>query len=182
MKQLKKFPIIPLIIGVLLVTYGLLAHFLDSDVFNITPLIANIIISLGLIAFAIIVVWPDLTKENIKFLKTIEFIIIIIGAIIGFLLPAFDVETISLGSGSLWFGLALTINGGLELYFSSFGKRKHKFWVFLVHLFSVMLGTYIYARNLIDAKIELITILFLLISGLYFVIIGLLELNKKKKG
>lgn len=178
MKVLKKQPLVPLIIGILLVTYSLLAYFANIDFLNLNDTVGNIIISIGLIGFAVLVVWPDLKKNNIKLLKTIEFLIILLAALIGFILPLLNVETAKIGSGSLWFGLTLVINGGLDLYLGTFSKKSLKFTTFLIHLVSVILGTWIYATNFVDRNIELLTFLTLLITGSFLIIVGLL--NSKK--
>jgi|SRR5690625_1102821 len=178
MKLLKKQPLVPIILGILIVTYSLLARFANIDFLKITFRVGNIIISLGLIAFAILIVWPDMKKKNISLLKTIEFVIIILAAIIGFILPVFDVDTYNIGTGSLWFGLALVINGGLDLYFGVYNKKSLKFHLFLIHLASVILGTWIYATDFVNSNIEFLTFITLLLSGSFLIIIGLL--NSKK--
>lgn len=178
MKILKRQPLVSIILGILIVTYSLLANFANIDFLNITDTVGNIIISLGLIAFAVLIVWPDMKRKNIAFIKTIEFVIIILAAVIGFILPIFNVDTYSIGGGSLWFGLALVINGGLDLYLGVYNRKSLKYYVFFIHLASVILGTWIYATNYVDRNLEFLTFITLLVTGSYLIIIGLLHSKK----
>ena len=171
---MKKFPLVSLILGIIIVVYSALAYFIDKDFLSLTNTIGNIVIAAGLIAFAVFVVMPDM-KGSAKTLKTVEFVIILIAAILGFVFPLLNIGSFNLGTGSLWFGLALVMNGGIDLYLN---RRQNG--LFYISLFSVMLGTWIYATNFINRNIRLFTFIVLLVLGGYLIIVGLLN-NKKLK-
>ena len=93
-----------------------------------------------------------------------------------FILPLFKINTFSLGSGSLWFGLALVIDGAIALYLGA-GRKT----LYFVSLLSVILGTWIYSTNFVDGNIKMFTFIALVGFGLYFLILGLLGFSKKSK-
>lgn len=178
MKELKKVPVIPVIIGVVLLVYGLVSYFVNEGIFSLTDKVGQVVIGVGLISFAILIVVPKINKGTSlsKTLRILEFIVLIVAAVIGFILPLFDINTISLGSGSLWFGLALVIDGAIALYLGA-GRKV----LFFVSLLSVMLGTWVYATNFIDRNLKMFTFIVLVGLGLYFLILGLLGFSKKSK-
>lgn len=186
MKTLKKVPIVPLIIGLLLVVYAIVSYFVNKPpVFHLGGKIGLSIIGLTLIAFALIIVLPKVGNKGSKSastLRLVEFVIIVMAALIGFLLPVFDVN-INLGKlfsgSSFWIGFALVMFGGVELFLGSHSKASVKGSKFFISILSVIAGTYIYAKNLVDArKISFIALLGL---GIYLFAFGLVYLSKKNK-
>ena len=71
-----------------------------------------------------------------------EFVIILIAAIVGFVLPLLNIKSVDLGTGSLWFGIALVMDGGVDLFRNSW-QEKLKQGMFFISLLSVILGTWI---------------------------------------
>ncbi|MDY0277733.1 MAG: hypothetical protein RBQ97_06580 [Acholeplasma sp.] len=184
MKQLKKVPVLSLIIGIVVLAYAIISWIVDDGIFKLSATVGNIVIAVGLIAFAVFIVLPKVDGNNnktSKMLRMTELIVLLIGAIVGFILPVFDVRIAHLGSGSLWFGIALVLDGGIGLYLGTGGKVSARGWRFFGYLFSVMLGTWIYAVNYVDSKIKIVTFIALLVIGLYCFLIGLFGLNKKRK-
>lgn len=175
---MKKLSILSLVLGILVLVYAFLAYFLDNDIFSLTQTIGNIIIATGLIAFAVLIVMPDMKKKSMATLKTVEFVIILIAAIVGFVLPLLNIKSVDLGTGSLWFGIALVMDGGVDLFLGIHGKKNLKQGMFFISLLSVILGTWIYATNFVNANIRTFTFITLLLIGGYLTIIGLA--NSKK--
>jgi len=175
---MKKIPVVSIILGVLVLVYAFLAYFLNNDIFNLNQTIGNIVVALGLVAFAIFIVMPDMNKKSMKTLKTVEFLVIMLAAVFGFLLPLFNVKGLNLGSGSLWFGIALVLNGGIDLYLGINNKKSLKDGGFTLSLLSVIAGTYIYATNFVNRNLELFSFILLLALGTYLTVIGIL--NRKK--
>lgn len=182
MKTLKKVPVLSLVIGILLMTYALVSWFVDKGFFAISSTLGRLVIGGGLILFAVLIVFPKITRGKNKtagFLRSIEFIVLITGAIIGFILPVFGHSYANLGTGSLWVGLALLLNGGVELYLGTHSKTNTKGAVFFIHLLSVIAGTYIYAVNFVDKNIRIVSFSLMLGVGIFFTLYGLIYLSKK---
>lgn len=175
---MKKLPILSLVLGILILVYAFLAYYLQNDVFNLTKTIGNIVVGAGLVAFSIFVVMPDIKKKSIALIKIVEFIILMFAAIFGFILPLLDINTFNLGGGSLWFGIALVMDGSINLYLGMNNKKSLKNGVFFISLLSVIFGTWVYATNFIDKNIRLFTFIVLLVVGFYLTVIGLLNTKK----
>lgn len=178
MKTLKKIPLIPIILGVLVLAYAITSKIVNKGFFSLTDIVGNIVIAVGLIAFAVLVVLPQISKGTglNKTLRTIEFVIIIIGSIIGFILPLFKVEVPYIGSGSLWLGLTLVLDGAITLYVGA-GKGLKYF----ISLISVILGTWVYSTNFVNKNIELFTLIALIVIGVTLLLIGLIGYMGKNK-
>lgn len=179
MKILRKVPLTTLILGLLIVAYSLVSYFVDKGFFSLSSKVGQIVIGVGLITFAILVIWPKVAKKTnagSTALRSTEFVIVIIAAVLGFLLPVFGVNTISLGSGSLWFGLTLVMYGSVELYLTN-NKRG----TFFASLGAVILGTYIYATNFIEGNLKISTLILMLGAGAFLTIVGLVSLKKPTK-
>lgn len=179
MKFFKKNPIFSIVLGGLILIYAVLAFFIEKGFFSLTDTVGRVVISLGLLSFAFLIVAPDLKKERGKLLNAFQFVILIIAAVFGFILPLFDVKVANFGTGSLWFGLALIMNGGIGMYLAVPSKKIGNIFTFLVHLFSVIFGTWIYTVNYVDKNIKMITFIGMLAAGIALLLIGLLS-NKKK--
>lgn len=178
----KAVSVTSLIVGTLLVVYAILSKVIkDVAFFQLDKLVGNLIIGVGLIVFASLVVLPQINKSSnktAKSLRIVEFIILLVGALIGFILPAFNVEVPAIGSGSLWIGLALIIHGGVDLFLGTHGKSNQKGLVFFVSLLAVALGGYVIGNNTVDGNLELVSFVALLGAGLFLLLTGLLYINK----
>ena len=84
MKELKRIPIIPLIMGIVLLVYGLVSYFVDEGFFSLTHTVGQVVIGVGLIAFAILIVIPKINKGTklSKTLRILEFVVLIVAATI----------------------------------------------------------------------------------------------------
>lgn len=183
MKIFKKVPLIPIVLGLTLIGYALLAYLINKGFFSLTVTVGNIIIGLALVFFAVLVVLPHISQSKFKLattLWTVEFIVILLAAFIGFILPVFNVKTPYLGSGSLWFGLTLIMEGSINLYLGSINKLEVKGYKFFISLILVIIGTFILSRNIIDANIKIASLVALMLTGLYLVLIGLIAKDRKK--
>lgn len=184
MKLMKKIPLIPIILGIILMVYALVSWFVQKSPFDLNLVVGKIVIGLGLLAFAFFILLPKITSRQSKVastLRIIEFAVIVVAAFIGFILPAFKIDLGNIGNGSLWVGIALVLSGGVELYLGTHGKVSNRNGAFFISLISVILGTWIYARNLIDPKIKVITFLTLMIGGAALTLYGSVIMSKKPK-
>ncbi|VEU80873.1 hypothetical protein [Haploplasma axanthum] len=184
MKIFKKVPWVSIVLGSLLLLYGFISYMVDKGVFSLTTTVGNIVIAVGLIVFAVLFVLPKISKNVSKLSKTLrttEFIILLVAAILGFILPLFGENIVNLGNGSLWFGIALVMDGGIGLYLGTEGKVSARGWRFLAYFVSTIMGTWIYAKNFIDSNIKIATFAALVLTGLYLLVVGLIHLKKPSK-
>lgn len=184
MKIIKKVPVIPIIVGILLIAYALVSWFVQKSPFDLNLVVGKIVIGFALLAFAFFILLPKITRKQsgvASTLRMLEFAIIVIAAFIGFLLPAFNIRLGDIGNGSKWIGIALVLSGSVELYLGTHGKASTRNGAFFISLLSVIFGTWIYVGNLIDPKIKVITFLTLMIVGTALTLLGFIELSKKNK-
>lgn len=185
MSFFKKVPVLSIVLGVLILAYAIVSYFVDSGFFSLTYKVGKLVIGFGLIAFVLFVILPNTNKKNqsVITLRTIESVIILFGAIVGFILPVFEVNINFIdisSSGSFWFGLALVLSGSIELYLGVFNKINLKSGLFFLNLLFVIFGTYVYATNMVDAKIKLVTLITLLSIGAILLFIGMFNIKSKK--
>jgi|GEM_PF-2932912 len=174
------------ILGILTIGYGVLAYFVKEGFFSFNDKLGNAIIALGLISFAFIVVLPKIKKKVNSLstsLRMAEFVILLLAAFIGFILPIFSKDATK-GNGSLWFGIALSLDGAITLYLLTISTPKHKNIRFFAGLAFVIFGTLIYARGYVNQYLDIVTLVVLAIAGLvllYYGFSGIKEAEKSTK-
>jgi len=172
LEKMKKFPIINIVVGVLLIFLGILFVFILPD---IGENIKNIAIGLMILIIIVLLVYPEFKKPKSKLILGLLILELVIGALVSIMFISN-----AGGSPSLWIGLVIYIHGVVGLIGGYFSTNKQKMWLFFLSLLFVTIGVYIFASNLItnDMLLNVLLIMFLA-PGLFLLIFGLLNLKKK---
>jgi len=170
---MKKYPILNIIIGAVLIVLGVLFVFIIPE---IGEDIKNIAIGVMILFIVIALVYPGLVKRKSKFITGL----LALELIIGILVSAIFIFNEG-GNPSLWIGLVIYVHGVVGLVGGYFSSEKQKMWVFFLSLLFVTVGVYIFGSDMItnDMLINVLFIMFLA-PGLFFLIFGLLHLKKGK--
>ena len=172
--SIKKYPILDIIIGTVLIVLGILFVFILPD---IGESIKNVAIGLMILIIVLVLVYPGVKKPKSKTILSLLILELVIGILVSIMF-VFNQG----GNPSLWIGLVIYIHGVVGLIGGYFSSVKQKMWVFLLSLLFVTIGVYIFASRLItnDMLLTILLIMFL-VPGLFLLFMGLLNLKKNKK-
>ena len=171
--SVKKFPILNIVLGTLLIVAGVLFVFVFEE---IGESIKNIAIGIMILLIVIFLVMPGLRKPKSKLVSGLLIFEVIIGVLVSIM---FILE--KGGSPSLWIGLVIYVHGVVGLIGGYFSSKKQKAEMFFLSLLFATIGVYIFASNLITNQM-LLNVLFVMFvaPGLFFLILGLIHIKKIK--
>ncbi|MFO7968795.1 MAG: hypothetical protein ACQERX_00810 [Bacillota bacterium] len=173
LESIKKFPIVDIVLGSILIILGILFVFVFQ---NIGETIRDVAIGLMILLTVVFLVYPGLKKQKSKLITSLLVLELIIGVLVSIMFIFNDG-----GSPSLWIGLVIYVHGVVGLIGGYFSSEKQNMWLFFLYLLFVTVGVYIFGSQLITNDMLLYVLLFLFVaSGLFFLIIGLLNLKKIK--
>ena len=112
----------------------------------------------------------------------VELIVLLCGALVGFILPSFDIMHVNLGTATQWLAIILILHGVLRLTLNKYDTYKITPFYFFLNLFFLILGGYLLGSNIIERNINnFVTIIFagFAVLMLYY---GLRVLKGGKKG
>lgn len=172
--KMKQFPIINIIVGSILIILGIVFVFIQPE---IGENIKNVAIGLMILIIIILLVYPGLKKPKSKLIFGLLMLELVIGILVSIMFI-----TNTGGSPSLWIGLVIYVHGVVGLIGGYFSSKKQNMWLFFLSLLFVTVGVYIFASNMItnEMLINVLLIMFLA-PGLFFLVLGLLNLKKKPK-
>ncbi|MCF7924004.1 MAG: hypothetical protein K9L64_02710 [Candidatus Izimaplasma sp.] len=173
LESIKKYPILDIILGAILIILGILFVFILPD---IGESIKNVAIGLMILLTVILLVYPGLKKRKSQLITGL----LVLELIIGILVSAMFIFNDG-GNPSLWIGLVIYVHGVVGLIGGYFSSKKQKMWVFFLSLLFVTVGVYIFASEMItnDMLLTILLILFLA-PGLFFLVMGLFNIKKAK--
>ncbi|MDI6452159.1 hypothetical protein [Peloplasma aerotolerans] len=172
--QMKKFPIVNIVIGVILIVLGIVFVFIQPD---IGENIKNVAIGLMILAIVVLLIYPGLKKPKSKLILSLLILELIIGLLVSIMFI-----TNTGGSPSLWIGLVIYVHGVVGLIGGYFSAEKQKMWLFFLSLLFVSIGVFIFASNLITNEMLIHVLLFIFLApGLFLLALGLLNLKKQPK-
>ncbi|MDD5602144.1 MAG: hypothetical protein PHP78_04185 [Candidatus Izemoplasmatales bacterium] len=171
--KMKKFPIINIIVGSLLIIMGILFVFIIPDIGEVIKNVAIGVLILVLIGF---LVYPELRKRRSRLLLSL----LIVELLIGILVSVMFIMNRS-GNPSLWIGLVIYVHGVVGLIDGYLSSKKQNVWLFFLSLLFVTIGVYIFASGLITNDMLLFVLLTMFLApGLFLLVLGLLNLKTKK--
>ncbi|MCR3906167.1 MAG: hypothetical protein NUK62_03970 [Tenericutes bacterium] len=174
LEQMKKFPIINIIIGAVLIILGIVFVFIQPE---IGENIKNVAIGLMILIIIVLLVYPGLKKPKSKLLLGLLVLELIIGILVSIMFIANTG-----GNPSLWIGLVIYVHGVVGLIGGYFSSEKQKMWLFFLSLLFVTIGVFIFASNLITNEMLINVLLFMFLApGLFLLTLGLLNLKKNPK-
>ncbi|MFW5889170.1 MAG: hypothetical protein ACOCUD_02195 [Bacillota bacterium] len=172
LETLKKFPIINIVIGAILIFLGILFVYIIPD---IGENIKNVAIGLMILIIVILLVYPGLKNPKSRLILGLYIFELVIAALVSIM---FISNTG--GNPSLWIGLVIYVHGVVGLVGGYFSSKKQKMWMFFLSLLFVTVGVYIFGSKLITNDMLLtILLLIFLAPGVFFLVFGLLNLKKK---
>lgn len=173
-QKFKKFPIISLVLGLLLIIAGVTFVFISPE---IGEAIRNVAIGILIVALVFLLIFPELAKKQTKLVTTLLFIEIVIAL---FVAVMFMVN--GGGSASLWIGLVIYTHGLVDLIGGYFGSKKQKLSRFILAIILVTLGVYIFASGFLnDEMLTYVLLIMFLAPGVFFTLVGVLGLKEKPK-
>ena len=172
LETMKKFPIVNIIVGAVLIFLGVLFVFIQPET---GEKIKNIAIGLMVLVIVVLLVYPNLKKPKSRLMLGLLVLELIIGALVSIMF----ISNTS-GNPSLWIGLVIYVHGVVGLIGGYFSSEKQKMWLFFLFLLFVTIGIYIFGSNLITNDMLLNVLLLMFVApGLFFLVFGLLNLKKK---
>jgi hypothetical protein len=173
-QTIKKYGILSLIFGMLLVVLGVLFVFILPDIGN---QIKNFAIGIMIFILILLLIIPELSKKHTKLITVLLFTEILIALIVSIMFI-----TNEGANPSLWIGLIIYTHGLIELIGGYFGSGKQKLERFMLAVFLVTLGVYIFASGIVSDQALLNVLLFMfLVPGVILIIFGALGIQKKSK-
>jgi uncharacterized membrane protein HdeD (DUF308 family) len=171
-EKMKKYPIVNIVIGSLLIIMGILFVF-------VIPVIGEAIknVAIGVLILVIIglLVYPELKKPKSRLLLSL----LIVELVIGVLVSAMFIANRT-GNPSLWIGLVIYVHGLVGLIGGHFSSKKSFAWMFFLSVVCVTAGVYIFASGLItNAMLLHVLLVMFLAPGLFFLVLGLMNLKRK---
>lgn len=171
-EKMKKYPIVNIVIGSLLIIMGILFVFIIPD---IGEAIKNVAIGVLILVIVAFLVYPELRKRKSRLLLSL----LIVELVIGVLVSAMFIANRT-GNPSLWIGLVIYVHGLVGLIGGYFSDKKQSIWLFFLSVLCVTAGVYVFASGLItnDMLLNVLLVMFLA-PGLFFLVLGLVNLKRK---
>ena len=181
-KRFKGDTVIYFILAVLCLALGVV---LIPGVTELGQEILNVLIAIGILAylFGYLVKKLKRTRQNIFVLTAIEFGLLFLIAL-GLVLSQFKVIEITGGCKIL--GLAFALRGIVEMFRAYFhqasNNAKYPLWQFVVNLFVLMFGVYIFAKPFItDQQLIIVASAIAFVCALTFLVLGFSARKQDKK-
>ncbi|MDR2828679.1 MAG: DUF308 domain-containing protein [Acholeplasmatales bacterium] len=197
MKNLKKYWLIHIIVGVILLTFGIVMV-IKNEAFinygedgNYQVNFTEFLSSFLLIVFGYYLIFPKIRKasKKFKYLYVFEFVLILFVSLLGFLIPAIlklfgnHWRLFSFGTVGFWYGVIFLINGIVELFYCSYAESRQKLYRFILGIISVVFGTILISSGFglnLDNIIKYAVIYGFLIIGAVLIVLGLINVPKKE--
>jgi len=161
----------------------------NNHVLDLMKLVSGLLLILLAVSFVL----PSVKHANsgFKILFAVEFTLILVVAVFGFILP-FIFDLINNTGGGLpfnltvtqWFGLVFWIHGAIHLARTAFSNVKKKGFVFVFGLFIVSFGVYFFFNTPNIETVQIIVAFLVTMIGAVILgisIIGLTERKQTKK-
>jgi uncharacterized membrane protein HdeD (DUF308 family) len=171
---MKKYAVISLILGVLLIFAGIFFVFIQPE---IGDQIKNFAIGIMIFILVLLLIIPELSKKHTQLVTVLFIIEIVIALIVSIMFI-----TNQGSSPSLWIGLILYTHGLIDLIGGYFGSGKQRLERFILAVLLVTVGVYIFSSGIISNQALLnVLLLMFLIPGIILIIFGALGVNDKSK-
>ena len=173
-RNLKKVPIVSLIIGLTLIVAGIMFVFVFPDA---GEAIKNVAIGILIVALVFLLIFPDLAKKQTKLVTTLLFLEIVIA----FFVAIMFIANVG-GNPSLWIGLVIYTHGLVDLIGGYFSNTKQRLERFILAIILVTIGVYIFASGFLnDEMLTYVLLIMFVAPGLFFALIGFIGLGNKEK-
>jgi uncharacterized membrane protein HdeD (DUF308 family) len=174
MRQIKKHPMLFLVIGVVLIIAGILITFVFTD---LRDSMMNTLIGAIIIILASVLAASDLRVLKRGPVFVLKMSVFVVSLVVGVL---FILGTAS-GNPSLWIGLLLYVHGLAELVARHMTGTRLKTDRFVLSVVLLTVGTYIAASNAVSTTLLHAVLLALFVVPGLFLIVNTFPKTKRKK-
>jgi len=174
MRLIKKHPMVFLVVGVVLITLGILITFVFTE---LRDSIMNVLIGAIIIILASVLAASDLKAHKRGPVFVLKMIVFVLSVVVGVLFVAGTAS----GQASFWIGLLLYTHGLAELVARQMTGTRPKTDRFILSVVLITVGTYIAASNAVSATLLHAILLALFVVPGLFLVVNTLPKTKGKK-